>query len=201
VSRSRPGEDAGRKAAQGGCATGNPSHADAPCLCSRAALLTSWQPGALTCQAGTQLAGLPENTYPALVRKQSWLVRASRSPHLPGQGGRTGSSVSKPDHSPPGPILLVTVGYFFPKKHVKIILCEMSQSETVLTHRNLWVLYYSASTSLHFLWWQRPQRLKSTNKPLRYFDNFQRKTLFLFYPLLSGSVYKSAGLTLGVHFQ
>lgn len=41
---------------------------------------------------------------------------ASGEAGLPGEGGLTSRSVSKPDHSPLGLILLVTVGYFFSKE-------------------------------------------------------------------------------------
>lgn len=61
---------------------------------------------------------------------------------------------------------------------------KVSQSETACfnSQKPFGFLHCDVSTSLHFLWWQRPQRLRSATLPVCCIDDFQMKTPVISLP-------------------
>lgn len=122
-----------------------------------------------------------KKSQPALV--SSWRGRAPWGvrPHRQG--------CFQPNHALPGQILPVTVGYFFffpPETRLlsKSPCLKVSQSETACfnSQKPFGFLHCAVSTSLRFLWWQRPQRLRSATLPVCCIDDFQTKNPVISLP-------------------
>lgn len=107
---------------------------------------------------------------------------------LPGGSGLTGRAASNPTTRCLVRSYQSWLGIFFFSPETRLLskspCLKVSQSETACfnSQKPFGFLHCAVSTSLRFLWWQRPQRLRSATLPVCCIDDFQTKNPVISLP-------------------